>query len=203
MRCDTHLWHIRLCTMDRQASAEVGALLLMSRPRSSLPHASDPGLGSDKAEITSLDGGLTSSAPVCAGASYLKWKNFTNKRVQKADLGFNLRLDVFKQYRSVVKNKIINSFFYPKQRAPCRGESRSGGRRRKIQIHWRLFNLAYGLKRNYLVKMKFYLFINWVGNTKRIKTFLILFLKLLALSSIGSSNQRFSLRFVCPRNKND
>ena len=101
------------------------------------------------------------------------------------------------------ENKIINSFFYPKQRTPCRGESRSGGRRRKIQIHWRLFNLAYGLKRNYLVKMKFYLFINWVGNTKRIKTFLILFLKLLALSSIGSSNQRFSLRFVCPRNKND
>ena len=108
--------------MERQASAEVGALLLMSWPRSSLPHGSDPGLGSDKAEITSLDGGLTSSAPVCAGASYLKWKNFTNKRVQKADLGFNLRLDVFKQYRSVVKNKIINSFFYPKQRTPCRGE---------------------------------------------------------------------------------
>ena len=61
----TYLWHIRLCTMERQASAEVGALLLMSWPRSSLPHGSDPGLGSDKAEITSLDGGLTSSAPVC------------------------------------------------------------------------------------------------------------------------------------------
>lgn len=65
LRSDTHLWHIRLCTMERQASAEVGALLLMSWPRSSLPHGSDPGLGSDKAEITSLDGGLTSSAPVC------------------------------------------------------------------------------------------------------------------------------------------
>ena len=65
LRSYTHLWHIRLCTMERQASAEVGALLLMSWPRSSLPHGSDPGLGSDKAEITSLDGGLTSSAPVC------------------------------------------------------------------------------------------------------------------------------------------
>ena len=36
-----------------------------------------------------------------------------------------------------------------------------------------LFNLAYGLKWNYLLKMKFYLFINWLWNTKRIKTFLI------------------------------
>ena len=39
----------------------------------------------------------------------------------------------------------------------------------------RLFNLAYGLKQNYLVKMKFYLFINSVENRKRIKTFLIPF----------------------------
>ena len=58
-----------------------------------------------------------------------------------------------------------------------------------------LFNLAYGLKWNYLLKMKFYLFINWLRNTKRIKTFLILFLKWLPLSSIGSSNQHFSAHF--------
>ena len=33
-----YLWHIRLCTMDRQASAEVGALLDMARPSPRPPH---------------------------------------------------------------------------------------------------------------------------------------------------------------------
>ena len=191
--------------MERQASAEVGALLLMSRPRSSLPHGSWPRPriwpASDNQPRTGPQ--LTSSAPELRWVLAAFWNGkLLINRFKRQISGIQFTTGCFQTISLSGENKIINSFFYPKQRTPCRGESRRV-EERKIQIHWRLFNLAYGLKRNYLVKMKFYLFINWVGNTKRIKTFLILFLKLLALSSIGSSNQRFSLRFVCPRNKND
>ena len=189
--------------MERQASAEVGALLLMSRPRSSLPHGwPRPRIwpASDNQPRTGPQ--LTSSAPELRWVLAAFWNGkLLINRFKRQISGIQFSTGCFQTISLSGENKIINSFFYPKQRTPCCCEIQE--REEEIQIHWRLFNLAYGLKRNYLVKMKFYLFINWVGNTKRIKTFLILFLKLLALSSIGSSNQRFSLRFVCLWNKND